>query len=414
MKVVEKNVDELREYANNPRVNKDVVKYVANSIKKFGFKVPIIVDLNNVIVAGHTRLKAAKSLRLTTVPCIVADDLTPAQIKAFRLADNKAGEMADWDLGKLETELEELAEFNIGFDMSDFGFDEIELNDLNDEEYEEKKREFREKIELGEMTEDNDEYLAFLDKFELKKTTDDCYTPENIYEVVANYVSEHYGCEKRKFIRPFYPGGDYQKEKYGPQSIVVDNPPFSIISQICRWYSEKNIKFFLFAPSLTSMSIKSAQKIVVGVDIIYANKANVNTSFVTNMDEYEIRSAPDLYEKINEENKKNIAKLRKVLPIFKYPKELVRVTDIEKFSRNGIAFAVKKNSCVRINKLDSQKGKTGIFGSAYLISQTALASREKAEIELEKQREKDSKKQREIEQRFVLSERERKIVESLE
>lgn len=90
MEVIEKNVDELREYANNPRVNKDAVKYVANSIKQFGFKVPIVIDSNNIIVAGHTRLKAAKSLHLKTVPCIVADDLTPAQIKAFRLADNKA------------------------------------------------------------------------------------------------------------------------------------------------------------------------------------------------------------------------------------------------------------------------------------------------------------------------------------
>lgn len=411
MEVIEKNVDELSEYTNNPRVNKDAVKYVANSIKQFGFKVPIIIDSNNIIVAGHTRLKAAKSLRLKTVPCIVADDLTPAQIKAFRLADNKAGEMADWDFGKLETELEELAEFNIGFEMNDFGFDEIELNDLSDEEYEEKKREFREKIERGEMTEDNDEYLAFLDKFERKKTTDDCYTPDNIYEVVANYVSEHYGYDKRRFVRPFYPGGDYQKEKYNSQSIVVDNPPFSIISQICRWYSEKNIKFFLFAPTLTCMAIKSAQKIAVGVEIIYANKASVNTSFVTNMDEYEIRSAPDLYAKIQEENRKNIAKLRKVLPVFKYPKELVRVTDIAVFSRNEVIFAVKKNSCAFVRKLDSQKGKMGIFGSAYLISRTALAEREKAEIELEKQRE---KKQREKEQRFVLSERERKIVELLE
>lgn len=227
---------------------------------------PIVIDSNNIIVAGHTRLKAAKSLRLKTVPCIVADDLTQSQIKAFRLADNKAGEMADWDFCKLETELEELIELN--FDMSDFGFEEIELNDLCDEEYEVKQKEFREKIERGEMTEDNDEYLEFLDKFERKKTTDDCYTPENIYEVVANYVSEHYGCDKRNFVRPFYPGGDYQNEKYSPQSIVVDNPPFSIISKICQWYQERGIKFFLFAPTLTCMNIKSAQKIILGASII--------------------------------------------------------------------------------------------------------------------------------------------------
>lgn len=254
-------------------------------------------------------------------------------------------------------------------------------------------------------------YEEFVDKFMPKKTTDDCYTPSNIYDVVADYVAEHYGVDRNDFVRPFYPAGDYQKEKYNPQSIVVDNPPFSIISQICRWYSENGIKFFLFAPTLTCISIKSAQKIIVGVSIIYANKANVNTSFVTNMDEYEIRSAPDLYAKIDEENRKNLALFHKTLPAFEYPKEIVRASDIVKFSKNGIAFSVKKNSCVRLSKLDAQNGKSTIFGSAYLVSRTALAERERAENELEKQREIELKKRI---QRFTLSERERKIVETLE
>lgn len=260
-------------------------------------------------------------------------------------------------------------------------------------------------------------YDEFVDKFKPKKTTDDCYTPANIYNVVVNYVEEYYGVDKNKFVRPFYPGGDYQKEKYDQGAIVVDNPPFSIISQICRWYSEKGIKFFLFAPTLTCMNIKSAQKIIVGVSIIYANKANVNTSFVTNMDEYEIRSAPDLYAKIDEENRKNLALFHKTLPAFEYPKEIVRASDIVKFSKNGIAFSVKKNSCVRLSKLDAQNGKSTIFGSAYLVSRTALAERERAENELERQRELEFEKRKEKElqkQRFNLSERERKIVESLE
>lgn len=99
------NINDLIPYENNPRINDNAVDAVANSIKEFGFKVPIVVDKNNVIVAGHTRLKAAQKLGLEEVPVIVADDLTEEQIKAFRLADNKVSELADWDFSKLEEEL---------------------------------------------------------------------------------------------------------------------------------------------------------------------------------------------------------------------------------------------------------------------------------------------------------------------
>ena len=113
-------ISQLREYQNNPRHNERAVEKVAASIRDFGFKVPIVVDTDNVIVCGHTRVKAAKMLGRDVVPCIVADDLTPEQIKAFRLADNKVGEFADWDFDKLDTELEELAVCE--FDMTAFGF----------------------------------------------------------------------------------------------------------------------------------------------------------------------------------------------------------------------------------------------------------------------------------------------------
>lgn len=105
MKVVDKKITEIKEYDKNPRKNDEAVKAVANSIKEFGFKVPIVVDENNVIVCGHTRVKAARLLSMESVPCVIADDLTPEQIKAFRLADNKTAELADWDLPALEEEL---------------------------------------------------------------------------------------------------------------------------------------------------------------------------------------------------------------------------------------------------------------------------------------------------------------------
>lgn len=132
MQIVRKRISDLKEYDNNPRENDHAVEAVANSIKEFGFKVPIIVDSNNVIIAGHTRIKAAISLGLTEVPCIVASDLTPEQVKAFRLADNKVGEIATWDLEKLKLELENIG----GLDMSLFGFDmEPDIDEVFEDDF---------------------------------------------------------------------------------------------------------------------------------------------------------------------------------------------------------------------------------------------------------------------------------------
>lgn len=118
MEIIEKRLNELTPYKNNPRKNDQAVDAVAASISHFGFKVPIVIDRDGVIVCGHTRAKAAKKLKLESVPCVVADDLTEEEIKAFRLADNKVGELAEWDLPALDLELADL-----DFDMSDFGFD---------------------------------------------------------------------------------------------------------------------------------------------------------------------------------------------------------------------------------------------------------------------------------------------------
>ena len=129
MNVIDMSIDQIIPYQNNPRNNENAVEKVAESIKRFGFKVPIIIDRDNVIVAGHTRLLAANKLGLKTVPCIIADDLTPEQVKAFRLADNKVSEFSTWDFEKLELEMSE-----INLDMEIFGFDSIEDIDCNDNE----------------------------------------------------------------------------------------------------------------------------------------------------------------------------------------------------------------------------------------------------------------------------------------
>ena len=125
MKIIERKLSDLIPYENNPRNNDGAVDAVAASIKEFGFKVPIVIDKANVIIAGHTRFKASEKLKLEKVPCIVADDLTEQQIKAYRLADNKVGELADWDFGALEMELEGIDEI----DMEQFGFEPLVAED---------------------------------------------------------------------------------------------------------------------------------------------------------------------------------------------------------------------------------------------------------------------------------------------
>ena len=130
MQIIEKSIADIRPYENNPRNNEAAIQYVANSIKDFGFKVPIVIDKNGTIITGHTRVLAAKKLGMKTVPCILADDLTPEQVKAFRLADNKVSEMADWNWAKLEKELSGLGDLD--WDMSNFGFD-MQFDESNED-----------------------------------------------------------------------------------------------------------------------------------------------------------------------------------------------------------------------------------------------------------------------------------------
>ena len=143
-------IEDVIPYANNPRNNDDeAVERVASSIKEYGFKNPLIVDKDNVIVAGHTRYKAAKRLGIDSIPTIKADDLTPAQIKAFRLADNKVAEYSSWDNEMLTIELEELQELDFDLDLT--GFEEFEIESLlNEDENED---------DLGDNLDENRETL---------------------------------------------------------------------------------------------------------------------------------------------------------------------------------------------------------------------------------------------------------------
>lgn len=157
MNIIDKKIADLTPYENNPRKNDGAVSKVAASIREFGFKVPIVIDRNNVIVCGHTRYKAAADLGMTSVPCIVADDLTDDQIKAFRLADNKVSEFAEWDFDKLIEELSDISDF----DMSEFGFDVSEFSDDEDPEIVEDDfgDEAEERTAVGDMYQLGDHFL---------------------------------------------------------------------------------------------------------------------------------------------------------------------------------------------------------------------------------------------------------------
>ena len=228
-------------------------------------------------------------------------------------------------------------------------------------------------------------YDEFVEKFKPKLTTDDCYTPQEVYDVIQKWVCNRYGIDRRQIVRPFWPGADYQTTEYHNGCVVLDNPPFSILSKICEWYLDRDIKFFLFAPSLTALSGKNVcmrmNHIIADADIIYHNGAIVRTAFVTNLDDdILIESAPDLGKAVkdicNQIRKRNV----KEVPKYEYPVNVITAARMQYLAAHGVAFRVRRNDCVRVSKLDAQKsfGKA-IFGGGLLLSDRAAAERAAAE-----------------------------------
>ncbi|MBO7675507.1 MAG: hypothetical protein J6S63_10935 [Atopobiaceae bacterium] len=245
------------------------------------------------------------------------------------------------------------------------------------------------------FADESDEYREFLAKFKPKKTTDDCYTPANVYDAVADWVAEEYGVDRESFVRPFWPDGDYQRHGYPEGCIVVDNPPFSIITPIVRWYETHGVRYFLFAPYLVNFNIPTRCHVISGTQVTYENGAEIPTSFVTNLDEAKARSAPTLAERIKVADDENKQADKRQLPKYIYPAEVLTAAFLGKLSKYGIEFSVGPEECAPIGALDSQRavGKT-IFGHGYLLSERAAAERAAAE-------------------RWQLSERERQIISML-
>lgn len=215
------------------------------------------------------------------------------------------------------------------------------------------------------------DYDGFVEKFQPKLTTDDCYTPPAVYDVVLDWVRKNCDIEGCNIVRPFYQGGDYQATEYGENDVVVDNPPFSIITKIVRWYTERGIRFFLFAPYLTILSPgRFCTSIVCDIEVIYQNGAKVNTGFVSNMlGDVAVMTAPDLREAIIAVQKSDTPPL----PKYSYPMNVIRATDMGIFARQGIDLRIPKSEVRYITQLDLQKGKT-IFGGGFRPSSSRPSS----------------------------------------
>lgn len=184
------------------------------------------------------------------------------------------------------------------------------------------------------------DYNEFVEKFKPKLTTDDCYTPPRVYDTVLNYVCHRWNIKPETVVRPFYPGGDYEHFDYEGR-VVVDNPPFSILMQIIRFYMDHDIKFFLFGPALTLFSygyVEGVNLIFTSGQIIYENGARVKTGYLTNMPAHKVETAPQLSEALKEVQRKNDERPKVDLPQHVYKStdfigmanrgELVRLDDV--------------------------------------------------------------------------------------
>lgn len=211
-------------------------------------------------------------------------------------------------------------------------------------------------------------YEQFTEKFKPKKTTDDCYTPPEIYETAKDWAVKHYEWQGRPIVRPFWPGGDYENFDYPENCVGIDNPPFSIISKIVNFYEANKIDYFLFAPSLTIVSIKNATShICLGVDVTYENKAKIGTSFVASKGPAYL-SEPELYKTIKEANRKCWEHTVKKTKHYKYPCNVMKGTDFNALSNLGIWYST--NNFQRITRLFSDTGeKVEIFGGGILIDE---------------------------------------------
>ena len=445
-------IGELVPYARNARTHSESqIVQIRASLREFGFVNPVLIDGDRNIIAGHGRVLAAKAEGMTEVPCVLVEHLTDAQRRAYILADNRLAEQSGWDTEMLALELGEIKAEGMnlaltGFDAETMIFDDpAALADAlggskpKSGESESKPdtpetdtpdaaalaaEAFEAGMAAAEAGEESEEYQAFVDKFKPKKTTDDCYTPAPVYEAVKAWAVEKYGLADRPIVRPFYPGGDYQKMTYPDGAVVIDNPPFSIESEIVDFYHAHNIDFFLFGPSVTGMAQMIGRdwlrSVIAHAGVTYENGAVVGTSFVTNLGTAKVTVSPELHDSVETASRAALVERNtpQKMPKYDYPDEVATAARLGYLASHGVSLEIMPDSCTPIRSLESQRaaGKT-IYGGGLLLSSQVAAEKEAAEkAAAEKAAKKQAEKvaaEKAAATKWQLSDAEREIINGL-
>lgn len=259
------------------------------------------------------------------------------------------------------------------------------------------------------------DYESYVAKFQDSgpKTTDDTYTPRDVYEAVLNYVGTIYDLTDKVILRPFYPGGDYEHAEYPENGVVIDNPPFSLYMPIVKFYTRYRIPFFIFGAGMTiTNAVKYCTCVIVSEQIIFDNGAKVKCNFASNLyGDIAMTTAPELDEAIRQCQSQ---KIKAELPQFRYPDNLVNVSDMQTICRGGIKFSVSRKESVVVRDLDLHPKKGGLFGPQLLMSDAKGIEKESARLRAQElAREAIAQEQARKSIPIELSKRECRIVERL-
>lgn len=311
-----------------------------------------------VAFAGNLRREACLKAGRDAVPAVIyiaESDEDRETVKRRAMKDN--GSFGSWDFDTLANEWDDLP-------LADWGVPVWEAD--------------RTRMELSTKGREGAEgYDEFVEKFEQKLTTDDCYTPQPVYDAILGWVCDNLGAVNRaKVVRPFYPGGDYTRlDQYPDGCFVVDNPPFSLLSEIIRFYCSRGIRFFLFAPSLTLFTARDCDVtyIVTDSEIEYENGARVRTGYITNaVDDVRIWLCPELSEAVEAAQEDE----DKTKQGFVYPDNIVTAAILGKIVKRGISLKIRKASCEAISSSDSAKEQgRDLYGGGFIMSDGAAAER---------------------------------------
>jgi hypothetical protein len=254
------------------------------------------------------------------------------------------------------------------------------------------------------------DYESFLAKFaDNPKTTDDCFTPKDVYEAVVEYVGTIVDLSDKVILRPFFPGGDYENAVYPENGIVIDNPPFSMFLPIVKFYTARDIPFFLFGPGMTIVwASKYCTVLCINNNIVFENGASVACNFASNLfGDIVAMTAPLLSELIAKCKSQNTKQKQSQ---YIYPANMLCVSDLQAICKGGIDFAVKRSETHMIDKMDLHPKKCNIFGTRFLISDHVVSMKEEA---LEASRQAQAQAQAGTFVEIELSQREKRIVERL-